>query len=860
MKFLKHFSRKNRIKKYRLKLIFKNFPFLVFLCLPFQGKTQDYFKGINFIKPKDILYENRNFIGLDQSVLVHKLVDFDGDGDYDIIGRGIFYTYCSVATTGNSDGYLFYFIENIGTPQLPFFKLEYDSYLNLAKEPDYFKNSNLKKIKEVRSYVPLCSQTEEENQWIEDNKTIGYFDFADLDNDSDLDLATLSQDSLYLPFKVRFYKNIGNKFQPIYDTIPAYTIILPEDSYFSYIDFQFAEIDGDNNEDIVLGFGTIGDYYPQTNVVFFKNKSTETEIEFSEVQYKEAEIPFSNIFYPRGFEYIDLDKNGFDDLVIAMPSGYDSLDYNGLQVEVFLNDTNNINFKESAEIGPKLFYVRGDVLSSIPKINLVDIDNDGDLDISNLEAVYSYSPQVSSPNNYINFLINNNKASFASGEIRYDLNNDGIFNNDEQLVMEKSFQRVKISSNDYFTFSDENQYNLELGEGINIIKPSLDGFTFVPPNYTFVIPTDTSITVDTLDFNAIFDTNKIDLLINITQTGQTRAGFETNHSIYFNSNDLGERGAKIAYQPDQKLTVLNTNPPYDAFDGTTYFWDFNSVLFYNPYYINIRLKVEPTAPLGEQLFSNVSIQREVGTEVNLVNNFDTIKQTITGSYDPNDKLVVPEPIQNGITLPTDKSFVYTIRFQNTGNDTAFNIVVLDTIDTDFDITSFELIATSHPCDVSVDKNRVVKFFLQDVLLPDSIVNEEKSHGYIKYSIKPKENVIGTEFTNTANIYFDFNKPIITNETRNIFGVISGIQLHDNQPEINVKANPNPVHDKLLVEINNLKNEEMIFRVYDLNGTEMFSKMINSNFFHFSTIDLAPALYLYTIESANGFGKGKFVKE
>jgi hypothetical protein len=156
---------------------------------------------------------------------------------------------------------------------------------------------------------------------------------------------------------------------------------------------------------------------------------------------------------------------------------------------------------------------------------------------------------------------------------------------------------------------------------------------------------------------------------------------------------------------------------------------------------------------------------------------------------------------------------------------------------------------------------VATWRFNQILLPPKETNEQGSNGFVKYSIKPIEGKgIGTEFTNTANIYFDFNKPIVTNETRNIFGVINGIHLHDNQPEIKIKAYPNPVHDKLLIEINNPKNEDMIFKVYDINGTELFSKTINSNFFHLSTQDYAPAMYLYTIESAKGFGKGKFVKE
>ncbi len=49
------------------------------------------------------------------------------------------------------------------------------------------------------------------------------------------------------------------------------------------------------------------------------------------------------------------------------------------------------------------------------------------------------------------------------------------------------------------------------------------------------------------------------------------------------------------------------------------------------------------------------------------------------------------------------------------------------------------------------------------MLVDSIKNEPKSHGYIVYKIKAKQNVqIGDVIKNTAAIYFDYNLPIFTN--------------------------------------------------------------------------------------------------
>ena len=59
------------------------------------------------------------------------------------------------------------------------------------------------------------------------------------------------------------------------------------------------------------------------------------------------------------------------------------------------------------------------------------------------------------------------------------------------------------------------------------------------------------------------------------------------------------------------------------------------------------------------------------------------------------------------------------------------------------------------------------FNFPNINLPDSNSNEPGSHGYVQFKIRAKNNiVIGDVLSNTANIYFDFNAPIITNTTNN----------------------------------------------------------------------------------------------
>ena len=58
------------------------------------------------------------------------------------------------------------------------------------------------------------------------------------------------------------------------------------------------------------------------------------------------------------------------------------------------------------------------------------------------------------------------------------------------------------------------------------------------------------------------------------------------------------------------------------------------------------------------------------------------------AYDPNDKLVHPTGVQEeGYTL-FGEELEYTVRFQNIGTDTAFNIRIEDQLDDDLDWNTF----------------------------------------------------------------------------------------------------------------------------------------------------------------------------
>ncbi len=142
---------------------------------------------------------------------------------------------------------------------------------------------------------------------------------------------------------------------------------------------------------------------------------------------------------------------------------------------------------------------------------------------------------------------------------------------------------------------------------------------------------------------------------------------------------------------------------------------------------------------------------------------------ITDSFDPNDKAVSPEGVTDQHYTPTGKPLDYVIRFQNTGTDVAYTVVVTDTLSEHLDLATLQVGATSHAGKVTVSgKGRpVLTFTFNNINLPDSTRDRRGSNGFIRFSIRPRADLPEkTRIENFADIFFDYNEPVRTNTVLN----------------------------------------------------------------------------------------------
>jgi len=337
-------------------------------------------------------------------------------------------------------------------------------------------------------------------------------------------------------------------------------------------------------------------------------------------------------------------------------------------------------------------------------------------------------------------------------------------------------------------------------------------------------------------------------------SGPARPGFPLHW--YANVRNIGTTtlSPTLSVQHDPLSTYSSASPAVSSYSAATRTatWP---ILPLAPqanrsYYLYSTLST--LAVLGDSARAQATVSIS-GIDADLDNNTYNYSRLISGSYDPNDKMVSPEGEgQFGYITPEVTEFHYRIRFQNTGTDTAFTVIIRDTLDPSLDVPSFRLDQTSHPVEYTITGEGYVTFTFNNILLPDSFRNEPRSHGLISYDINRKQDIpLGTQITNTAFIYFDFNLPIVTNTTINtLFDAALGIEAPST---FDFSIHPNPSQNISRVILKTEDPNQVSYSVSDLSGRLIMNRDLGylaSGEHQWEVSDLPSGVYFVQVRTGN----------
>lgn len=238
-------------------------------------------------------------------------------------------------------------------------------------------------------------------------------------------------------------------------------------------------------------------------------------------------------------------------------------------------------------------------------------------------------------------------------------------------------------------------------------------------------------------------------------------------------------------------------------------------------------------------------------------------EEVVGAYDPNDKTAQPVGYGPEHFIEPNTDIEYRIRFQNTGTDTAFNVVIRDTLSSLLDPTSLRPGASSHEYEYDLIGNGVAVFSFPNIMLPDSNVNVELSQGFVTFKISQKPDLAPESYiTNSAAIYFDFNEPIITNTAFHTIErefIISAITDPSPLSNVEVKVYPNPFSNQATFEVDGAEGEELTLRLFDGTGRLVRNETFTGNQLLFERQGLRDGIWFFQIlAEGQQVGSGKLI--
>ena len=477
-------------------------------------------------------------------------------------------------------------------------------------------------------------------------------------------------------------------------------------------------------------------------------------------------------------------------------------------------------------------------------------------DVEILENLnFIYNPVI---NSYCSFTPGGEYYTIE-GESRVDANTNGCD------VGDNFYPNIKLNITDgtnsgtYFADSS-GSYNVPVVEGIHTVTPVLentDYFNASPSSATITFPDDGN--PFTQDFCITPNGVHNDLDVVIVPTTGAIPGFDSEYRIiYKNKGNTILSGTISLDFEDDFMDFLFATPTGDTYGIGNLQWNYTDLQPFETREIvvsfNLNTPTDPNFPLndGDFLEFDVNITPYLNDETQGDNSFG-LKQTVVNSYDPNDVIclegttILPEHVGEYVH--------YRIRFENLGTANATNIVVKDVIDeTKYDVSSLIPLNGSHNFTTRIREGNIVEFIFEGINLPFDDANND---GFVVFKIKTLDTlVLGDTFANQAEIYFDFNFPVITN---NYSTTVAEENLSiDDYEASESSVYPNPAKNYIAISSNSSLD---LVLIRDVNGRLIKTfNAINQNFENpLDVSSLTSGLYFIELKFGTTHKTLKFIK-
>ena len=297
-----------------------------------------------------------------------------------------------------------------------------------------------------------------------------------------------------------------------------------------------------------------------------------------------------------------------------------------------------------------------------------------------------------------------------------------------------------------------------------------------------------------------------------------RPGFNELVYIYYRNAGTVTTNGTVTFTHDAAVNYLTSIPLAGSYNpGTqTMTWNLGPLNPGDFGMITVTMYVPIITVLGSHL-AHTAVIDPISGDAHPLDNTANSSVLVTNSYDPNFKQVD----FSGAVALTDTILQYAVNFQNTGTDTAFTVMISDTLDANLDIPTFVPGVSSHPYTWNITGQGIVEFTFNNILLPDSNINEPASHGFVTFHIEAKNSIgNGSTADNTGHIYFDYNSAIVTNTEHTLWGTPVSTEPVMASPDWMVF--PNPSKGEFRFRSVNESKDALSLTVFSLAGNQVWT--------------------------------------
>lgn len=465
------------------------------------------------------------------------------------------------------------------------------------------------------------------------------------------------------------------------------------------------------------------------------------------------------------------------------------------------------------------------------------------------------------------------ESPIVRGSVFFDLNSNGLLDNASEPKLAQTIVRETIPTSSYSyiysnTTSAINYYDF-VDTSTSYIYDVVNTFAnYTTPAAGNITTNSSSGQVFPLNFAFapafLFD----DVEVWYAYLSGNQSGYYTNVAALVRNRGTNTVTGTFKGTLGNFLSI--NNPGGGTVTGNEILWNFSLNSGADKYYY-FDCNVSPTAQIGDTL--NINFEATInGTDYNPNNNLYTATAPVVSSYDPNaitvDKTIIStQQVQQGSDL------TYTIDFQNTGNAPAINIFLTDSLSEYLDPAYFQVLLSSHP-NYQVQllntnnsfKPYMLKVIYNNINLPDSFSNEAASKGFFIFKIRVKNNsVMGSIIPAKADIYFDFNTPVYTNQVNTIV-IDPSKTFAQNKTTFDCNLSPNPANEAIVLTINSQSEQGVELEIIDCTGKQIENKHVKiltgANTYKANLERFSKGIYFVKIidKQNNLLYAGKFIKQ